>query len=47
MRCKLDESFDCGPVFDFSHTASLFRLGEEAADATLNATLASVSSLVA
>lgn len=30
IRCKLDESFDCGAVFDFSHTATLFRLGEEA-----------------
>ena len=47
MRCKLDETYDCGPVFDFSHTAELFRLGEEAAVAALNARLASVDSLVA
>jgi NTE family protein len=31
VRCKLDESFDCGPVFDFGHTDDLFRLGAEAA----------------
>jgi NTE family protein len=35
VRCKLDESYDCGPVFDFSHTPDLFRLGEEAAAAAL------------
>ncbi|NYD41975.1 patatin-like phospholipase family protein [Nocardioides panaciterrulae] len=31
VRCKLDETFDCGPVFDFGHTADLFRLGAQAA----------------
>lgn len=35
VRCKLDETYDCGPVFDFSRTATLFRLGEEAADTAL------------
>jgi NTE family protein len=35
VRCKLDESFDCGPVFDFTHTEELFRLGDEAATAAL------------
>jgi NTE family protein len=47
VRCRLDESYDCGPVFDFSHTATLFRLGEEAADAALDASLATVDPLVA
>jgi len=36
VRCKLDESYDCGPVFDFSHTPELFRLGEEAAAAAMD-----------
>lgn len=31
VRCKLDERYDCGPVFDFSHTTELFRLGDRAA----------------
>lgn len=35
VRCKLDESYDCGSVFDFSHTATLFRLGAEAVEAAL------------
>lgn len=35
VRCKLDEAYDCGSVFDFSHTATLFRLGEEAAETAL------------
>lgn len=35
VRCKLDEGFDCGGVFDFSHTAELIRLGEEAAETAL------------
>jgi NTE family protein len=35
VRCKLDESYDCGSVFDFSHTDELFRLGDEAAAAAL------------
>ena len=35
VRCKLDEQFDCGAVFDFSHTAELFELGEQAAYAAL------------
>lgn len=37
VRVKLDERFDCGPVFDFSHTGALFRLGEQAALAALGA----------
>lgn len=35
VRCKLDEGFDCGPVFDFSHTDELIALGEDAARAAL------------
>jgi NTE family protein len=35
VRCKLDESYDCGSVFDFTHTDELFRLGDEAALAAL------------
>jgi NTE family protein len=35
IRCKLDESYDCGAVFDFTHTPTLFRLGEEAVAAAL------------
>jgi len=35
VRCKLDENYDCGSVFDFSHNHELFRLGEEAAAAAL------------
>lgn len=35
VRCRLDESFDCGPVFDFSHTRELLALGEAAAHAAL------------
>lgn len=38
VRCKLDESYDCGSVFDFTHTDELFRLGEEAAATALDAT---------
>lgn len=38
IRCKLDEEFDCGAVFDFSHNDELFRLGEEAVSAALEAT---------
>lgn len=47
VRCKLDETYDCGPVFDFSRTSTLFRLGEDAADAALGAKLAAVDTLVA
>lgn len=47
VRCKLDETYDCGSVFDFSHTPTLFRLGEEAADAALCAAAATVDPLVA
>lgn len=47
VRCKLDETYDCGPVFDFSRTATLFRLGEEAADAALSTPIASIEPLVA
>lgn len=36
VHVKLDEEFDCGPVFDFSHTATLFRLGEQFATAALD-----------
>lgn len=35
IDCKLDETFDCGPVFDFTHTGTLFRLGEQAVTARL------------
>jgi len=35
VRLKLDEDFDCGTVFDFSHTEELFRLGEECVRAVL------------
>lgn len=35
QRIKLDEDFDCGPVFDFSHTLELFHLGEATAKATI------------
>ena len=31
------ETYDCGGVFDFGHTPTLFRLGEEAADAAIAA----------
>lgn len=36
VRCRLDESFDCGPVFDFTHTEKLFELGEQAVEAALD-----------
>jgi NTE family protein len=32
---KLDETYDCGTVFDFSNTGTLFRLGEESATTAL------------
>lgn len=32
---KLDEDYECGPVFDFSNTGTLFRLGEITATAAL------------
>ncbi|WP_051552059.1 patatin-like phospholipase family protein [Nocardioides sp. URHA0020] len=35
LPVKLDEAYDCGPVFDFSHTAALVRMGEEAAATAL------------
>ena len=35
VRVKLDEAFDCGPVFDFACTEELFRLGEESARAAI------------
>jgi NTE family protein len=44
VRCKLDEAFDCGGVFDFSHTAELIRLGEEAAATALPAASSSSAS---
>ncbi|MFC6285331.1 patatin-like phospholipase family protein [Nocardioides sp. GCM10027113] len=37
IRCKLDEDYDCGPVFDFSHSPTLMRLGEQAVTAALEA----------
>ena len=37
VRCKLDPGFDCGPVFDFSHTGELIKLGEGAAATALEA----------
>lgn len=46
VRCKLDEDYDCGPVFDFSHSEQLFELGEEAARTAL-ATAPAVRSLAA
>jgi NTE family protein len=45
VRCKLDESFDCGGVFDFSHTAALIELGEEAAATALPAASSSSTSV--
>ncbi len=44
VRCKLDEEFDCGPVFDFGHTDELFRLGAEAAEEALASTARDSSS---
>jgi NTE family protein len=35
VHLKLDEAYDCGPVFDFSHTATLIRMGEQAAHESL------------
>jgi len=35
VRCKLDETYDCGSVFDFSHTERLIELGEEAVSTAL------------
>lgn len=37
VECRLGKEFDSGPVFDFSHTGTLFRLGEQTALASLNA----------
>lgn len=37
VRCKLEESFDCGPILDFSHTEELIRLGERAVTEVLAA----------
>ena len=31
VRCVLDRSFHCGSMLDFTHTGTLFRLGEAAA----------------
>lgn len=31
VHIKLDEEFDCGPVFDFGHTSALIGMGEAAA----------------
>jgi NTE family protein len=45
VRCKLDEAFDCGGVFDFSHTAALIELGEEAAATALPAASSSSTSV--
>ena len=38
VRCKLDEAYDCGAVFDFGHTSELFRLGTEAVERALDGT---------
>ena len=35
VRVKLDETYDCGAVFDFSHTDELCRLGHQAAEAAI------------
>jgi NTE family protein len=35
VRIKLDEDYDCGAVFDFSHTDELCRLGQQAAEAAI------------
>ena len=45
VRCKLDERFDCGGVFDFSHTSELIRLGEEAAGRAVAAASSSSASV--
>jgi NTE family protein len=45
LRCKLDEAFDCGGVFDFSHTAELIQLGEKAAATALPAVSSPSSSV--
>jgi NTE family protein len=37
VRVKLDETYDCGAVFDFSHTDELCRLGQQAAEAAIEA----------
>lgn len=35
VHIKLDEEFDCGPVFDFGHTAALMQMGEAVATQAL------------
>jgi NTE family protein len=35
IDCKLDDDFENGSVFDFSHTGTLYRLGEQAVTARL------------
>ncbi|WP_243059914.1 patatin-like phospholipase family protein [Nocardioides sp. SR21] len=37
VHLKLDERYDCGPVFDFSHTATLIEMGEQTAAQALTA----------
>ena len=37
VRVKLDETYDCGAVFDFSHTDELCRLGHDAARSAIAA----------
>jgi NTE family protein len=37
VRCRIDDGFDCGGVFDFTHTSELLTLGEEAAATALEA----------
>lgn len=37
VHVKLDERFDCGPVFDFSHTRTLIEMGEAVAAQALAA----------
>lgn len=35
IDCKLDDTFENGSVFDFTHTGTLYRLGEQAVTAQL------------
>src|SRR6478672_7797487 len=37
VRCKLDEAYDCGGVFDFGHTSELIRLGVGSVEQALGA----------
>lgn len=44
VHIKLNEDFDCGPVFDFGHTATLVHMGEMAADRALTFQVTSLAS---